>query len=220
MSKEQKEFGYSKDKQLHKVDAQENPKCRVAGCFIKSIKGSKYCKGHTEQITGKKSSSGYVSKYKKNRGKPKKKSDYAKAENTTWVIFSRVIRLRDTNANGYGYCIASNREIYYLVKDGKTYSNCDAGHFHTRAIKSLIFDFNNVAAQSRKSNRFEGEKKGIFKFNLTRKIGVEEMLRMEHDAFNWGTGLEKTRPTIEWMKGFRKYLIECEKVLLKTKNWY
>ena len=118
---------YTKSQQLNKT-VQEKKKCIVMLCFINAIDG-KYCKSHKNAILGKKT---------KRYQAPKKKSDYQIAEESTWKIMSRVVRLRDTDKNGLGRCIATGKQIWYYKENGRTISNCDGGHYHSRAIKSLI----------------------------------------------------------------------------------
>jgi len=136
-----------------------------------------------------------------------------------WEVTSRIVRLRDTNAVGFGTCIASNKSIWYLKKDGKILSNCDAGHYVTRAILSIKFDLNNVHAQGRKSNRFEGEDKAIFRKNLITKIGLVEVERIEKEHLSWGTNLVKTSPTLEELKNKLDIYKKIELDYLNKKNW-
>ncbi len=220
-------YDYSKAPKLPK----EKAKCNVNGCFIKRIDGSKWCKSHTSQILKpKKPNYNSWNKFKsipkkktpKKIGGKRKPQTYTNGEKQTWKLFSQVIRLRDTDAYGKGRCINTGKEIYYYLQivngKEKSSSNCDAGHFFTRAYKNIIFDFRNVHAEIASQNRYKGEDKVGYKQNLLQKIGITEFKDLEKNAHEWKTPKGK-RPTVEWMKGFRIMLKEMKKELLKTKRY-
>lgn len=62
-------------------------------------------------------------------------------------IFSKYIRLRDTDDSGYGQCISSGKFIHY--------SEADAGHFMSRRFLSTRWNERNVNLQGRHANRFD-----------------------------------------------------------------
>ena len=79
-----------------------------------------------------------------------------------WNIFSRYIRLRDSD-HGLGKCITCGR--YIPVKEG------DAGHFRNRRHKSTRFMEENVAFQCPNCNRFDEGKAYEFGKALDVKYG-------------------------------------------------
>jgi hypothetical protein len=61
-------------------------------------------------------------------------------------VFSKYIRIRNTDENGYGECVTCAKCIHW--KDG------DAGHFITRAALSTRFEPRNVHLQCKGCNSF------------------------------------------------------------------
>ena len=61
--------------------------------------------------------------------------------------FSKYIRLRDTDENGYGKCCSCGKIVHY--------KDADAGHFINRKHKSVRFSEQNVNLQCRACNRFD-----------------------------------------------------------------
>jgi hypothetical protein len=62
--------------------------------------------------------------------------------------FHRYIRLRDTNADGYGKCCTCDKPIHFF--DG------DAGHFVPRQHKATRWNEENVNLQCKYCNQWEG----------------------------------------------------------------
>jgi len=88
-------------------------------------------------------------------------------------LFSRYIKLRDTNSYGHGFCIDTGKPIFHYMKDGKWLSSADSGHYISREIKSIMFNENNCHAQLSSANRsmvFTN-----YRENLIEKIGLEEV---------------------------------------------
>lgn len=104
--------------------------------------------------------------------------------------FSIYIRLRDTDQYGYGKCIETGRRIWYKRNQstGKMESNCDAGHYVTRAVLSLRYNEANVNAQLSENNRFSNKSFTNMRQNIMRKFGHEivEWLDMMHKKFGDG----------------------------------
>lgn len=101
-----------------------------------------------------------------------------------WEIFARYIKLRDTNQYGYGRCIDTDLPIFYKRENGRWISNCDAGHYISREIKTLMYNEKNVHAQLSAANR-----KNIFtnyRKNLVSKVGEETVLWLETQKHQWG----------------------------------
>ncbi len=102
------------------------------------------------------------------------------------AVFNQWVKLRDTDQYGYGYCIDTGKRIFYRMENGRFVSNCDAGHFITRAVRTLCWHEMNVHAQFYKANRSQ-----IFtnyRQNLCRKIGEENVLWLEEQKNQWGMG--------------------------------
>lgn len=78
-------------------------------------------------------------------------------------IFSKYIRLRDTDDEGYGKCISTGRFIHY--------SQADAGHFISRDRMSTRWNEKNVHLQSRQANRFKSGQQFSQSISIDHKYG-------------------------------------------------
>lgn len=81
-----------------------------------------------------------------------------------WPIFSKFIRLRDADANGYVKCFTCARRKHW--KEG------DAGHGIPRQHKATKYNEVNVQFQCKYCNGFQGGAREIFKENLDKKYGA------------------------------------------------
>ena len=75
-----------------------------------------------------------------------KKKQQSGKKHTLDTVFSRYIRLRDADENGYCTCITCQKTL--------PWSDVDAGHFVSRARLSTRYNEKNVNAQCRHCNRF------------------------------------------------------------------
>lgn len=132
-------------------------------------------------------------------------------EEKAWAIFSRYIKLRDTNQYGHGRCIDTNKSIFYKRENGKWVSNSDAGHYITREIKTIMFDEMNVHAQLSSANRsmvFQD-----YRNNLISKIGLENVESLEAKKYEFGN---KNYVDLDYHAIFVEYSAKVEQ-LLKNK---
>ena len=106
-------------------------------------------------------------------------SDHSRAEKKAWREFSLFIRARDNNG-GYFRCPTCGRTL--------PIEQADAGHYITRARKSVMFNEHNVHAQCRKCNRFEEGNHFLYRKWLVEKYGEEEIIDLEKRA-KQSTGL-------------------------------
>ena len=129
-------------------------------------------------------------------------------------MFAKYIKLRDTDQYGYGRCIETGKTIFYKFVNGRTVSNCDAGHFITRGVKSIMFCETNVHAQLSINNR-AGLNQKNYRSNITRKYGEE--------VVNWMVSKQKKSSHdpdrldddyLKWVIDYYGGKIEC---LLKDK---
>jgi len=100
-------------------------------------------------------------------------SEHSRAEKRAWVEFSKMIRARD-NIGGFFRCPTCGRTL--------PIEEADAGHYITRARKSVMFDEMNVHAQCRKCNRFEEGNHFIYRKWLVEKFGEEKVDELEKRA--------------------------------------
>lgn len=88
-----------------------------------------------------------IKSFLKDKDKPKKrKISRAGLIKKLDAIFSTFIRLRDTDANGYGKCITSGQFIHF--------DNADCGHFISRNNMATRYAEKNCNLQGRQDNRF------------------------------------------------------------------
>ena len=89
--------------------------------------------------------------------------------------FSLYIRLRDSDANGYGRCISCGKVVHY--------TDADCGHFINRSHMNTRYDERNCNLQCRACNRFdEGNNIGYTR-GLIAKYGekiIDELFVKKH----------------------------------------
>ncbi len=108
-------------------------------------------------------------------GKPKPaKASKKNAKKRAWDIFSKWIRLRDSDEHGRVKCITCS-----AVKHWK---EMDAGHYITRAKESTLFDEQNVNGQCGGCNRWQGGKFLEHAQAIERKYGTGTRDRIETKA--------------------------------------
>jgi 5-methylcytosine-specific restriction endonuclease McrA len=98
-------------------------------------------------------------------------------EDKFWDTFSKYIRLRDSDDNGYCTCISCDNVAYY--------KECDAGHFISRNRKIVKFNEYNVNAQCQRCNRFENGAQYRYSISLDKKYGegtAEFLSNLSHTA--------------------------------------
>lgn len=94
-------------------------------------------------------------------------------EKNVWRVFSKFIRLRDANWQGYISCISCS--IVRPLNDGM-----DAGHFiDAGSDKALKYNELNVNGQCRSCNYFKSGNKLEYRRNLIQKIGEKEVIKLE-----------------------------------------
>jgi hypothetical protein len=100
-------------------------------------------------------------------------NDHSRAEKRAWNEFSKMIRARD-NIGGYFRCPTCGRTL--------PIDEADAGHYITRARKSVMFDEMNVHAQCRHCNRFQEGNHFIYRSWLVEKHGEKKVEALERCA--------------------------------------
>ncbi len=91
--------------------------------------------------------------------------------------FHKYIRLRDTDANGYGRCISSGQSLKYGS------ANAHAGHFFkAETYRHLEFNEWNVNLQGLSDNYFRHGNESMYAINLKRKIGAAAFAELEQMA--------------------------------------
>ena len=96
-------------------------------------------------------------------------------------IFSEFIRLRDSDARGYGRCISCGRIVHW--------KDADAGHYVNRKHMSLRYDETNVNLQCRACNRYDEGNMIGYHHGLVKKYGegaVELLNIRRHNSCRLG----------------------------------
>ncbi len=99
----------------------------------------------------------------------KKKTAYDELE--LWPIFSKYIRLRDSNVDGVGFCITCNRAVHW--------TKADCGHGIGRQHKGTKYNEKNNHLQCKPCNGFEGGKREVYKEKMDKLYGAGTWDRME-----------------------------------------
>lgn len=102
-------------------------------------------------------------KEKKAKARERKASSISKLTKTLDQVFSRFIRLRDTDERGVGYCIDCGERMEW--------KNIQCGHFMSRRHKSTRWDELNCAAQKDSCNMFEQGRQFEFAKGLDGRYG-------------------------------------------------
>jgi hypothetical protein len=115
----------------------------------------------------------YRNEFNTNIGEQERMSNHSRAERKAWVEFSKMIRARD-NIGGCFRCPTCGRTL--------PIEEADAGHYITRARKSVMFDAMNVHAQCRHCNRFQEGNHFIYRSWLVEKYGEKKVEALEQCA--------------------------------------
>lgn len=126
-------------------------------------------------------------------------------ETKLWDRFSIFIRLRDTNADGFGFCFTCGKPKFW--RDG------DAGHGIGRQHKATFLDERNVHFQCKPCNGFEGGAREKYEREVCKRYGPQA----------WDLLVLKSRSTCKRGKFELKVLFDHYgqeiKKLLATKNF-
>lgn len=108
------------------------------------------------------------------RKKPDKSGETKKLDR----IFSKWIRLRDSDDNGYGACCTCGKWAHYT--DGM-----HAGHFNPRGNKLTRFDERNVNLQCCGCNTYRGGKQAEYTLFIEKKYGREVLDELMELRITW-----------------------------------
>lgn len=131
-----------------------------------------------------------------------KRSRTSNAKATLDKWFSLYIRLRDSDANGYGRCISCGKLVHY--------KDADCGHFINRQHMNTRYDERNCNLQCTKCNRFdEGNNVGYMQ-GLVKKYGegIIEGLHLKKHLYKKFSDFELKELT----KYYKQKVKELEKV--------
>ena len=80
-----------------------------------------------------------------------------------WKIYSKYIRLRDSDGEGIYKCFTCSKRAHW--------KEADAGHGIGRQYKATKYDERNVHAQCGRCNRFEQGNQAIYKEEVEKRYG-------------------------------------------------
>ena len=99
-----------------------------------------------------------------------------KSENSVWNIFSKFIRARDANWQGYCKCISCS-----VMKNWK---EMDSGHFIPKGSDyALKFNEINNNAQCTSCNRYKSGNLISYRFGLVNKYGEKKVKQLEQSHY-------------------------------------
>jgi len=100
-----------------------------------------------------------------------KKSEYKKLKDKAWTLFSKYLRMKYSDANGYCEC--------YTCGDRKHYKELQAGHLLDGRANSILFEWSGVKPQCKKCNLFLSGNKENYIPKFIREHGEEEFSRLK-----------------------------------------
>lgn len=115
-------------------------------------------------------------------------------------VFSKYIRQRDSDSDGYGECITCGKRIHW--KEGQ------AGHFVSRKASKLRFDERNVNLQCVGCNVFKYGEQWVHGKEIDRKYGdgvADELMSQRHTTHKFTTTeleqiIEYAKEGLRWTK--------------------
>jgi hypothetical protein len=97
-------------------------------------------------------------------------------EKAVWRVFSKFIRARDANWQGYCQCISCSTQ--------KNWKEMDAGHYiSVGSDRALKYNELNVNAQCTSCNKFKSGNLINYRRGLISKVGEKEVERLEQSHF-------------------------------------
>ena len=181
--------------------------CKTCGVACKSGKRG-LCEKHynLEQLAKAKAKEKLEKvKIKKKIAREKKADSVSKLRDKLDTVFSKFIRLRDTDKHGVGYCIDCNERVIW--------KHLQCGHFMSRRIMSTRWDEQNCHAQKDGCNGFEGGRQYEYGRALDVRHGVGT-----HEAVYMRSRKDKKWTSIE-LKELIEHYAEKVKELLKDKSF-
>jgi Asp-tRNA(Asn)/Glu-tRNA(Gln) amidotransferase B subunit len=85
-------------------------------------------------------------------------------EGIAWKYFSLYIRQRDSDKNGYGYCITCGKRIHF--------TEGHSGHCLSRRYKAIKYDERNNNLQCVACNTFHGGRPDLYREAVDKKWGI------------------------------------------------
>lgn len=114
---------------------------------------------------------------------------------TYW--FNKFIRDRDTDENGFGFCLSSGKPLKVPSK------NAQAGHFYSAGkYPELRYNEDNVHLQGKSDNYFNAGNLLEYRKNLIKKIGIERVEKLDF------TVAQYKRQIYKWDRIFLIEIIE------------
>lgn len=104
-----------------------------------------------------------------------KKPTTAQLKKKLDMFFSRFVRLRDSDAEGYGNCFTCNKRFHW--------KEAHCGHWIPRNILATRFDEDNCRFQCVGCNLYGNGKFVDFRINLVKEIGEERVKALEAKKF-------------------------------------
>lgn len=134
-----------------------------------------------------------------------------------WNIFSKFIRIRDVNEEGYGLCITHKAHTNPAHTSFIHWKQGQAGHYKKRYIKALLFDEKNVHLQCYICNEIRDGEPEFYKDEIISRYGEEEHNRMVEASRDRDRYTGAFKPPM--LKDLRDQFIEKLNTETDKKGW-
>lgn len=137
--------------------------------------------------------------------KKAKKKSVKTLKTKLWRMFSKYIRLRDSDEDGYVECFTGGGKMWWR--------DSQAGHFQSRRFSSTFIHEKNVHAQSPEHNLFLAGNQYVYGKRLDEVYGqgtADELVQLSRQTF---------KITIPWLEERLEYYSKEVERLLLTKNF-
>lgn len=118
-------------------------------------------------------------------------------------LFQRKRVMEEVDEFGYALCITCETRFHY--------SSLDGGHFIGKGLKNSFlavrYERNNVWPQCVSCNRFQSGNHSIYRDNLIKLVGVQEVERLEKKKYEY---------VIFERNLYEKVIFECKKTKIKA----
>ena len=99
---------------------------------------------------------------------------YSVAKKRATSAFQLYVRVRDSDAQGYGRCCTCKKRVHYKEADG--------GHFISRSVESVVFDERNCHLQCKGCNNWRRGAHHVYRNFLVDTYGEEAVKKLEFGA--------------------------------------
>lgn len=108
----------------------------------------------------------------RSKAQPKKKPIPSNIKKRCLTVFQRMRRLEEANTDGLERCITCGKLMHWKDSQG--------GHYISRTVEATCIEPDNVWPQCESCNCYKSGNVTMYRINLTRRIGIERVERLEN----------------------------------------